>query len=289
MDNKITCLNCNEEYDIKEKYCPNCNYPTKYNKDPNSINKGPSSLLFFLILIPVFAVLSFIYYINYDNNQSNGRILSENQLKIVAESITIRKTNNEESSELGKVKKDEIYTILEQEDDWYKIRTNTGITGWIYGGSNYVYIYDKVEENNTETKPVTQPDTAKNILKYFEEKQYKETYQGVYELKEEDTTYTYDLNKYEYKEKTTIENSTEELVFNYSNNTIHYTFETQEPIYSYISIDYDITKDTLTWEGKNLEEEYAKQIKDTKLVLVSETFNNILEEYNIKLKDLIKG
>ena len=100
------------------------------------MKKESNIKLFLLLILPILVVLSIIVIINYDNKQSNGRNVNENQLRIETRKINIRSSNTDNSPTIGTVYKGEIYTILDNEEEWYKIKTNSNIEGWIYGGSN---------------------------------------------------------------------------------------------------------------------------------------------------------
>lgn len=286
---KIVCQNCNEEYDLNLKECPNCNYLTKYSLNPET--KTRSGALFFLILIPVFVVLLAIYIINYDNNQSNGRNPNEYQLKIIVDSINIRKEKNDNSTVIGEVKKDEIYTILEQDEDWYKIKTNTNITGWIYGGANYIYIFESVESEPISDKTkttITKETSLEKLTDYLSRNFYKEKEENVYVFEDSNKKYTYDLNKFEYKEYTNNEDNKEEIIYNFKNKKINYSYEISIPTYSYLSIEWDIYNNKVEWEGKNLDDEYVNKIKEEKLEVVVNNFNSILDNEEINLNELTK-
>jgi len=47
--------------------------------------------------------------------------------------LRVRQSNTIESSILANVKEEENYIVLEEKDNWYKIQTAAGITGWISG------------------------------------------------------------------------------------------------------------------------------------------------------------
>ncbi len=80
--------------------------------------------------------------------QTNERDSNKMQLKVVVDYINIRQEAGDESALLGKVYRDEIYTILNKQAyygdmTWYQIETTNGISGWItegFGGTRYVEI-----------------------------------------------------------------------------------------------------------------------------------------------------
>lgn len=80
--------------------------------------------------------------------QSNKRDYTKKQLKVITDYINIRKEASPSSSKLGKVHKGDIYTILDEFYNWYKIKTSNGKTGWISKGTNnevYVELLDYSE------------------------------------------------------------------------------------------------------------------------------------------------
>lgn len=90
--------------------------------------------------------------------QSNERNETLDQLEIINDEINIRQDADTKSEKLGKVVKEEIYTIIETKEDnyytWYKIKTNNDIEGFIAGKykpededvQEYIKILDKKEE-----------------------------------------------------------------------------------------------------------------------------------------------
>ena len=127
------------------------------NKEKLRVNK-----VFLLVLIAI----CIIFIVLYSNRpkQTNERNVKENQLVVTNDFINIRNESSISSEKLGEVKYGEIYTVLEQVENntkysrrykWYKIKTNTGIVGWICGeewtggtGSIYVKLLENVNENN---------------------------------------------------------------------------------------------------------------------------------------------
>lgn len=84
--------------------------------------------------------------------QSNERNDSLEQIKIVNDYINIRNVNDSQAELLGKVYKDEIYTVLEKLEDeyyvWCKIETSNGINGYVavkYLEEEYVEFLEIVE------------------------------------------------------------------------------------------------------------------------------------------------
>jgi len=67
--------------------------------------------------------------------QSNKRDESKEQFKVLNEYINIRLENDTKSEIIGKVYKDEIYTILDKKEDeyyeWYLIETSNELKGYV--------------------------------------------------------------------------------------------------------------------------------------------------------------
>ena len=89
--------------------------------------------------------------------QTNERDQTKEQIEIKNEYINIRSDYDSSSELLGKVYKDEIYTVLEKQEDeyytWCKIETTNGIVGYIavkYQEENYVEFLEIVDEEIEE-------------------------------------------------------------------------------------------------------------------------------------------
>ena len=76
--------------------------------------------------------------------QSNKIDSSKTQIKVVTKRINIRKEYSVDSEDLGDVYQDEVYDVLDYKDNgdyyWYKIKTNTGIEGYIASDKNDPYV-----------------------------------------------------------------------------------------------------------------------------------------------------
>ena len=76
--------------------------------------------------------------------QSNKKDKTKNQIEIIAKRINIRKEPKISSLDIGDVYAGEVYTVIEDVEDldyyWYKIRTNTGITGFIASDKKDEYV-----------------------------------------------------------------------------------------------------------------------------------------------------
>ncbi len=86
---------------------------------------------------------------NMLSGQGNERDTSVKQLEVTYNFIRIRSESSSYSNIVGQVSKGEIYTILKEKEGmngsyWYKIKTNYGLTGYVYSGDHgeYVRIYD---------------------------------------------------------------------------------------------------------------------------------------------------
>lgn len=125
--------------------------------------KKKKIILIIIMLIITMALLGLLILKNNDNKeevivQTNERDETKEQIKITNDFINIRKENDSGSESLGKVYKDEIYTILDTEKDeyyeWSLIETNNGIKGYIatkYEEESYVeYLEVTKEEENKE-------------------------------------------------------------------------------------------------------------------------------------------
>ena len=88
--------------------------------------------------------------------QSNEKNNSVDQIEIITEYINIRKSKDITSEILGKVKKGEIYTILENNETsqykWIKIKTKNGIEGYVSGQEGYVKIIKAENKSSTGQK-----------------------------------------------------------------------------------------------------------------------------------------
>lgn len=124
--------------------------------------KKKKIILIIILSIITVCLTGLLVYRNMDKEevivQSNDRDETVEQFKVTNEYINIRKENNTESDVLGKVYRDEIYTVLEKEEDeyyvWYLIETNTEIKGYVavkYEEESYVELLE-VKEAEEETE-----------------------------------------------------------------------------------------------------------------------------------------
>lgn len=105
--------------------------------------KKKKIILIIILLVITFGLSGLLIIKNGNTNnkyeekiiQSNKRNESVEQIKITNDTINIRKENDSQSDILGKVYKDEIYTVLEKREDeyyvWCLIETNNNIKGYI--------------------------------------------------------------------------------------------------------------------------------------------------------------
>lgn len=125
--------------------------------------KKKKIILIIILSIITLGLTGLLVYRNMDKEevivQSNDRDETLEQFKVTNEYINIRKENNTESDILGKVYKDEIYTVLEKQEDeyyvWYLIETNTEIKGYVavqYEEESYVELLEVKEETEEETE-----------------------------------------------------------------------------------------------------------------------------------------
>lgn len=98
--------------------------------------------------------------------QSNERDETKNQIKVITDYINIRRSNSVNSDKIGKVYKDEIYTIISEEDNsdfkWIEIETNNKIHGYISGSSDYVEKLIPTNDKEDDTENVNTTTTKDN-------------------------------------------------------------------------------------------------------------------------------
>jgi len=121
-------------------------------------------IILIIILLVITLILSgVLIYKNIKNDkedkiiQSNQRDETKEQVEITNDYINIRKEASSESDVLGKVYKEEIYTVLEKQDDeyynWVLIETNNNIKGYIaikYEENTYANYLEEKEIEETE-------------------------------------------------------------------------------------------------------------------------------------------
>jgi len=125
--------------------------------------KRKKIILIVILSIITIGLTGLLIYRNIDKEkeiivQSNERDEYKEQFKVTNEYINIRTEADTKTEILGKVYKDEIYTILDTVEDeyyiWYLIKTNNDIEGYVavqYEEESYVELLEvKEEEEETE-------------------------------------------------------------------------------------------------------------------------------------------
>lgn len=125
--------------------------------------KRKKIILIVILFIITIGLTGLLIYRNIDKEkevivQSNERDEYSEQFKVTNEYINIRTEADTKTEILGKVYKDEIYTILDTVEDeyyiWYLIKTNNDIEGYVavqYEEESYVELLEvKEEEEETE-------------------------------------------------------------------------------------------------------------------------------------------
>ena len=156
----IKCVECGKDISDTVKSCPHCGMKVKKvkdNQDSGSKNKKIIIIVVSVVLVLVIGLLW--YYFNYVKEdrvlQSNYRDESVKQVMVITDYINIREEEDVNSNLLGKVYKDEIYTVLDENIDskyhWIYIETMNGIRGYISGDSAYVSMLDvKTSDDNSD-------------------------------------------------------------------------------------------------------------------------------------------
>lgn len=120
-------------------------------------------------------------------SQSNSEDSTKNQFKVLVPKINIRESSTVNSRDIGDVFKNEIYTILDTASDdkydWYKITTNTNITGWVANekGFNWLEIRNvnmssqgETVDNNVENNADNADDNEEEVANNEENKETEE-------------------------------------------------------------------------------------------------------------------
>lgn len=121
-------------------------------------------ILIIILLIITLGLTGMLVIKNRDKKdkeivQTNERDESKEQIKITNEYINIRKENDSSSEALGKVYKDEIYTVLDKKEDeyytWCQIETTNGIKGYVavkYEEELYVEFLEIILDEESESE-----------------------------------------------------------------------------------------------------------------------------------------
>ena len=174
----------------------------------------------------------------HGNIQSNERNLNVFQVKVITDNLKIRHVAGSSGMVIGNVKKDEVYTVLEQKEKssqiWYKIKTNLGVEGYIADSyEDEIYI----EELHTEEEIRVQKIIS-NAIKAVEGTWHWKNFFGYYmELKDGKISYGSNLDH-------SVNNSSEF----WFENTGSYTYDIDKGIYI-LQLFYG---DTMTYDGNYL-------------------------------------
>lgn len=176
----MKCVSCNKRVNRKFKICPYCCEKIEISKNnKNKIIIILSISLLVILIVSTFLISSFMKQKKY-KNQSNDLDNTKWQLKITIDKINIRKNASVDSSDIGDVYKNEIYTILEKIEGnsyiWYKIKTQNNIEGYIASNKKDAYveiistietpeenIENKEEENSKDEVDDIQKDNTNNV------------------------------------------------------------------------------------------------------------------------------
>lgn len=125
--------------------------------------KNKKITLIILLAVIALSLGALLVYKNINSKTTEVNIMTNKrdeyikQLEVVNDEINIRKDTNTKSEVLGKVKKGDIYTIIEETTDeyytWYKIKTENNIEGYIagkYEDSEYIKLLEVKEKESTE-------------------------------------------------------------------------------------------------------------------------------------------
>lgn len=105
------------------------------------------SLIINLVMAAIIVFIAFLFWPSSKSEyhkQSNDIDRNKTQIKILVKRVNIRKNPTIISEDIGDVYKDEIYTVLDcvetNEYYWYKIKTGTGIEGYIASDKKDEYV-----------------------------------------------------------------------------------------------------------------------------------------------------
>lgn len=106
--------------------------------------------------------------------QSNERNKDKIQIEVVADSVKIRESKEPNSQVIGKVYKNEVYSIISEDKEsqykWLEIETSNGIKGYIVGIEAYVKKLETTIINEEEQKPNDQTNIDNENTNNNEEK-----------------------------------------------------------------------------------------------------------------------
>jgi len=67
------------------------------------------------------------------NSYAEEGVFSGKTIIVIPAWLRVRALNTVKSAELGRVNKNEKYSVLDEKDGWYKIQTSNGVIGWVSG------------------------------------------------------------------------------------------------------------------------------------------------------------
>lgn len=147
------------EFDIssKDKKCSQCE--VKIKKIENVKKNTKIKIIIGIVLGVILLLGTGLVYFHFNLSkqdaivQSNDRDYMVKQIKIITDYINIRESESVSSKILGKVYKNEIYTVLGENSEssyhWIYIETTNGIKGYISGKSEYVLVLGGKSDNNS--------------------------------------------------------------------------------------------------------------------------------------------
>lgn len=151
------CSECGMDISAKDKKCPKCGMKIKKIKCERK-NNTKIKIIVWIVLGVILLLGTGIVYFHFNPSkqdiviQSNTRDDTVKQIKIITDYINIRESESVSSKILGKVYKDEIYTVLGENSEspynWIYIETANGIKGYISGKTEYVSVLGGKSNNN---------------------------------------------------------------------------------------------------------------------------------------------
>lgn len=151
------CGECGKDINDKDKKCPHCGVRIKNIKSEKKINTKIKIIVGIVLGVVLLLGLGLVYF-HFNSSkhdtviQSNARENTVKQIKVITDYINIRESENVSSKILGKVYKDEIYTVLGENSEspyrWIYIETANGIKGYISGKAEYVLVLEEKGNNS---------------------------------------------------------------------------------------------------------------------------------------------
>lgn len=163
------CSECGTDISAKDKKCPKCGMKIKKIKSGRK-NNTKIKIIVGIVLGVILLLGTGIVYFHFNPSkqdtvvQSNTRDDTVKQIKIITDYINIRESESVSSKILGKVYKDEIYTVLGENSEspyhWIYIETANGIKGYISGKTEYVSVLGGKSNNNNNTSDNTSDNVS---------------------------------------------------------------------------------------------------------------------------------